>query len=455
MSDAVNAKSAFAISRYSGFMKRKLSASAVLIVAVAAFAIVQPNSSVSANTVGVFVSNTTLSSNIGLGFCTPDTTKGCIESVTVDGVALTPVQSPSAASFFIGGGLYSGPCRFVDTFINQCEYPYLVLSPTRPRASAFLDDVVIGFRRQLGDHPTSAINAVIVNGSLQSFSPAAPGVRDVATIRAKSAETHHASSGFCVGWGVKIEQCVIGDVGTQKVTNRLSMLLLPAMRSSVVPPDAADETCKQRDPTNECLINIFDESSRGGWVDTDASVFGLTSMDRYTGAAQLKIAGPHYKTPVNGSNELNLAYFRMFLPSAYLNNSFGLRPDQANASTLPVRRTVSNGSTTPFTEYLPQSDGLLVSSSGIGFSIPTMTVQRVLRVKRNSKVTATTLLKAAGIHQTLKFGAPKISINKKHGMTFSSRRYRFTKARTAVVTITYKSTPSTKSVRRLTVQVVK
>ncbi len=436
-------------------MKRKICAVVLLLISTFVVNVASPQGHVSANSVGVFVSNTTLSSNIGLTFCTPDITKGCIDSVIVDGVALTPVQSMGAASFFLGGGLYSGPCRYVDTSINQCEYPYLVLSPTRPRASAFLDDVVINFRRQLGNHPTSAINAAIVNGSLQSFTPAAPGVRDIATIRAKSTETHHASSGFCVGWGVKIDQCVIGDVGTQKVTNRLSVLLLPAMRSSVVPPDAADETCKQRDPTNECLINVFDETSRGGWVDTDASVFGLTSMDRYTGAAQLKIAGPHYKTPVNGATELNLSYFRMFLPSAYLDRSFGLRPNEANATTLPVRRTVGNGSTTPLTEYLAQPDGLLVSSTGIGFSIPTMTVQRVLIVRRNARVTATAMLKAAGIHQTLKFGTAKISINKKNGMTYSAKRYRFTRVRTVVVTITYKSTPNVKSVRKLTVQVRK
>lgn len=436
-------------------MMKKLFTTCGLLISTVVVGMAATPSSVSANPVGVFISNTTLTSNIGLVFCADGVTKGCIESVSVDGIVLTPVQSPSAASFHIGGGLYSGPCRYVDTSINQCEYPYLVIAPLRLRASAFLDDVVVNFRRQLGDHPTSAINAVIVNGALQSFVPAAPGVRDIATIRARSTETHHASTGFCVGWGVKIDQCTIGDIGTQKVTNRLSMLLLPAMRSSVVPPDAADETCKLRDPTSECLINIFDETSRGGWVDTDASVFGLTSTDRYTGAAQLKIAGPHYKTPVNGSSELNLSYFRMFLPSAYLDRSFGLRPDQANATTLPVRRTVGNGSTTPVTEYTAQPNGLLVSSTGIGFSIPTMTVQRILTVKRGSKVTATSMLKAAGVYQTLKFGAAKITVSKKQGMTYSAKRYKFTKARTVVVTITYKSTQSVTSVRKLTVHVQK
>lgn len=436
-------------------MKKSLSLIFLFLVSVIAVSTVTPSDSVSANPVGVYIYNTTLTSNIGLGFCAPGVTKGCIESVTVDGVALTPVQSPQLAGFQVGGGLYSGPCRFVDTTVSQCEYPFMVILPLRPSNAAPLNEVEVKFRRQTINHPTSSINAVIVNGSLQSFEPAAPGVRDVATIRAKSTEINIGSTGYCVGWAVEVDSCSVADVATQKVTNRVSMLLLPAMRSSVVPPDFVDDTCRQRDPSNNCLINVFDESSRGGWVDTDASVFGLTSTDRFTGAAQLKIAGPHYKMPVNGSSELNLSFFRMFMPSEYLNNSFGLSPAQANATSLPVRRTVGNGSTVPVTEYIPSAGGLLISSTGIGFSIPTMSVQRVLTVKRNQKITASTLLKAAGVYQTLKFGAAKITVNKKQGMSYSAKRYRFSKVKTVTVTIKYRSTKLAISERKLTVSVSK
>lgn len=436
-------------------MKKSLSVVFLFLVSLFVVSAVAPSSQVSADTVGVYIYNTTLASNIGLGFCAPGVTKGCIESVTVDGDVLTPVATPQAASYQIGGGLYSGPCRFVDTTVSQCEYPFMVIVPIRPRSSAYLNDVVVNFRRQLGDHPTSSVNAAIVNGSLQSFEPAAPGVRDVATIRAKSTEINIGSSGYCVGWAVEVDSCLIADVATQKVTNRVSMLLLPAMRSSVTPPDFADDTCRQRDPSNNCLINVFDETSRGGWVDTDASVFGLTSTDRYTGAAQLKIAGPHYKMPVNGVSDLNLSFFRMFLPSPYLNASFGLTPDQANATSLPVRRTVGNGSTVPVTEYIPSAGGLLISSTGIGFSIPTMSVQRVLTVKKNQKITASTLLKAAGVYQTLKFGAAKITLNKKQGMSYAAKRYRFSKVKTVTVIIKYRSTKLAISERKLTVSVSK
>lgn len=472
-------------------MKRRLVLAVSLLSSFVVVPLVVPASTVSANPVGVFIFNTPIETNKGLGFCAPDTVKGCIDSITVGGVSLTPVSSAQQAQFGIGGGVYGGPCRFVDTTVSQCEYPYLVIYPmgTQSGQQRTLGDVVINFRRQQTSHPTSAVNAVIVNGSLQSFTPAAPGLRDIATISARAVDIQGASSGYCIGWAIEVDKCTIGETGTSKVTNRLSMLLLPAMRSSVVPPDFVDDTCRETNPTANCLINVFDETSRGGWVDTDASVFGLTSTDRFTGAAQLKIAGPHYKTPEYDSvttptacpyiasicagqpagtwgyttvtvprgepNQLNLSYFRMFLPSAYLNASFGLRPNQANASTLPVRRTVAEGSTVPVTEYIPSADGLLVSSTGIGFSIPTMSVQRVLTIKRNQKITADSLLKAAGVFQTKKFGAAKITVNTRQGMKYSAKRYTFTKTRTVTVTIKYRSTKLAISERTLTVSVAK
>ena len=438
-------------------MKRALSLLSALVLSLVVVPATVATSSVSAAPLGVYISNTPLSTNTGLGFCTPSTAKGCIESISVDGNELTPVSSFAGASYGIGGGLYSGPCRFIGTTVSQCEYPYMVLYPM-PGAQNMqrpLNNVQINFRRQLNSHPTSSIGAVIVNGSLQSFTPAAPGIRDVASINANTVEVHSASTGYCLGWVMEMDTCTIGDVATSKVSNRVAMLLLPAMRSSVVPPDAADETCRALYPMNTCLINIFDEASRGGWVDTDASVFGLTSMDRNTGAAQLKIAGPHLKAAVNGTSELNLSNFRMFLTSGYLNNSFGLTPAQANGTTLAVKRTTTESSTTPVTQYIPSTEGLLVSTTGIGFSIPTISIQRTLVVKRNKQLTSDALLKAAGVFQTKQFGAAKITVNSKRGMKFAAKRYRFTSVRTVLVTIKYRSQKNVWSERRLTVKVVK
>lgn len=440
-------------------MKKRIVLVFALLVTLCVTPLAAPAQPVSANPVGVFISNTSIATNKGLAFCAPGMAKGCIDSITVDGVQLTPVATMQQARYFIGGGLYGSPCRFVESTVSQCEFPYLVILPSPMQPSAPLDTVVVNFRRQAAEHPTSAINATVVNGSLQSFIPASPGVRDVATITAKATEIHAASTSFCLGWVIEIDSCAIGDIATQKATNRVSLLLLPGMRSSVVPPDLVDETCTTINPSNNaalrCIVNVFEEKSQGGWIDTDASVFGLASTDRLTGAAQLKIAGPHYKLPVNGTSDLNLSYFRMFMPAPYLDVSFGLTPQQANATTLPVRRTTGEGSTTPVTSYTPTSDGLLVSSTGIGFSVPTMSVQRVFTVKRNQKITASSILKAAGVHQTLKFGTPRIAVNSKSGMTFRAKRYRFSKIRTVEVTIRYRSTPSSISQRNLTVVVTR
>jgi hypothetical protein len=438
-------------------MKRLLSIATLLVSTFFVVPIATNVSPVKAAPLGVYIYNTPLTTNTGLGFCEARTVKGCIDSITVDGNTLTPVPSYQGASYGIGGGLYSGPCRFVETTVSQCEYPYMVLYPFGGvgNPNVPLRNVVVNFRRALNSHPTASVGTAIVNGSLQSFTPAIPGVRDVATINANTVEVHSASTGYCLGWVTEIDGCVIGDTGTSKVANRISMLLLPAMRSSVAPPDSVDETCRALNPVNPCLVTIFDSASRGGWVDTDASVFGLTSMDRYTGAAQLKVAGPHYKTPVNGVSELNLSYFRMFLTSGYLSNSFGLTPEQANDQSLPVKRTTGTESTRPVTQYIPSAEGLLVSSTGIGFSIPTLSVQRTYVLKRNKKITADAILKAAGVFQTKQFGAAKITVNKKQGMTYSGKRYSFSKTRTVLVTIKYKSTRTMWSVRQLTVRVVK
>lgn len=442
---------------YSAGMKRFIIVAASLVMGLLVVPVVSNVQSASAAPVGVFIYNTPLASNTGLGFCAPGTVKGCIESITIDGNELTPVSTREASSYGIGGGLYSGPCRFVETTVSQCEYPYLVLYPTWNGLGQqpALNNVVVNFRRQMNTHPTSAVNSVIVNGALQSFTPAAPNLRDVATINVNSVEIHSASSGYCLGWVTEIDNCAIGETGNSKVTNRVAMLLLPAMRSSVVPPEAVDEWCRANTPMNSCLTNVFDGASRGGWVDTDASVFGLTSTDRYTGAAQLKVAGPHYKTPVNGASELNLAYFRMFMPTQYLSNSFGLAPNEANAVTLPVKRTTWTGSTTPVTQYIPNTEGLLVSTTGIGFSTPMISIQRTLVVKRNRPITADALLKAAGVFQTKQFGAAKVIVNTKQGMKFAAKRYSFKTARTVLVTIKYRSQKNVWSERRLNVNVVK
>ena len=400
-------------------------------------------SPVQAATKTVYIFNTTLATNKGLGFCSTDQSKGCIDSVFVDGVQLTQVTSQMAADYTIAGGVYSTPCRFLETTATSCEAPYMVVYPkggisAKPTGYQVLGEVTINFRRQPGEDPTARVGTVISNGAIQSFTPAAPGVRDVATIVVKPTLTQNYGVGAssCSGWSPAIELCDIGEKATYASANRLVAFLLPGFRNSVVPPDDLLDGCVRNADGSGCIVNVFDPASFGGFMDTDASVFGLASTDRLTGAAQLKIAGPHFQmdeveivetpnpcplTPVQcasiitnpwGSNPcpltpvqcasaianpwgstttrvvkntepiLNRSIFRAYIPAAYLMNSFGLTPAQANLTTLPVKRTTNStdSAVVPTTTYTPVAGGIQIVTTGITFSVPTMSLSRILTV---------------------------------------------------------------------------
>jgi len=446
---------------------------------------------ISATSPSFAIFNTPLSNNLGLSVCAPETTKACIDSIAIDGVEATVAPSVAAATHTVGGGLYNQPCRFVDTAGTTCQFPYMVVTPKSTGSTTVpMTEVTVRFRRPMDDAPTSRFGSTIVNGSLVLFAPAEKGAADVATVVARTTELQIGSTGYCIGLSVAIDTCAISETATRKATNQVNILLLPGFRSSVVPPDVTDPTCS---PTaldaSSCIVTIYDRDSIGGWVDTNASVFGLASTDRFTGAAQLKIAAPHFKVPEfetvrtanpcphipsicgnlpagtwgytestipknpDGQRELNLAYFRMHMSAGYLRNSFGLTPAEANATTLPVRRTMGSETTAPITTYTPSATGLLVDSQGIGFSAPVMTVSRVLTVKRNKSVTASAIIKAAGLTAATKFDAPTVRLNTKAGMGRLGKNFRFTKKGEVSVTVRYKSSKTTTSTRVLKVMV--
>jgi hypothetical protein len=471
--------------------RRVMSVAVSLLVATLAVPVMAPN--VAANTPSFAIGNTNLSNNLGLAVCAPDTTKACIESITVDGVQLAYSASMATATYHIGGGLYGQPCRFVDTTSTNCQFPYMVITPlSTGTTTKAMSEVTVRFRRPMNDDATSRFGSAIVNGTLVSFNPAEKGVSDVATVVARTTDLQIGSTGYCRGFSVAIDTCTISETATLKVSNQVTMLLLPGFRSSVVPPDVKDPTCPPTAiDTSSCLVAVYDKDSLGGWVDTNASVFGLASTDRFTGAAQLKIAAPHFKMPEydydtvrtalpcphpasicaglpagtwgysettvlknpDAAKELNLAYFRMFMSSGFLMNSFGLKPAEANAQTLPVKRTMGTEAMTPLTTYTPSKTGLLVDSQGIGFSAPVMSVSRVLPVTRGKTVMAATIIKAAGVARATKFGVPTIQVNTKAGMGRVGKNYRFTKAGEVSVTVRYKSSKTTSSTRILKVQV--
>ena len=80
-------------------------------------------SPVKAATKTVYIFNTTLANNKGLGFCSTDNSKGCIDSIFVDGVELTQVATQMTADYTFAGGVYSTPCRFLETTATSCEAP--------------------------------------------------------------------------------------------------------------------------------------------------------------------------------------------------------------------------------------------------------------------------------------------------------------------------------------------
>jgi hypothetical protein len=145
--------------------------------------------------------------------------------------------------------------------------------------------------------------------------------------------------------------------------------------------------------------------------------------------------------------------FRAFIPSAYLMNSFGLTPAQVNATTLPVRRTTTESSTIPNTTYTPVEGGIRIDTAGIGFSVPTISMSRVLTVRKGAKVSATTLIKAAGISQAKKFGKISVVTTKKNGATKSGTNYRFGLKKTITLSLKYKPSKKAPTTTR-TLQVI-
>lgn len=478
------------------YAERMRRISYISIVSLLAVAVLFTSTApVKADTKTVYIFNTAFASNKGLGFCEPTSLNGCIESISIDGNQLTPGASQFTADYTIAGGLYSIPCRFLDTQATTCEAPYMVIYPRggptpNPTGSQVIGDVTINFRRKVGEEQTARIGAMISNGLVKSFTPAAPGVRDVANVVVSPTLTqeYQASGGTsCSGWVPTIDLCTIGEKATFSYSNKVVLMLLPGFRNSVVPSDEVVSNCTV-DITSSCLVNVFDPMSFGGWMDTDASIFGTASTDRVTGAAQLKIAGPHFqmdqvevtRTPgtcpyiksiCDGSppNQvwpetvttviknlepiLNLSTFRAYIPSGYLMNSYGLTPAQVNATTLPVRRTVGAEQTTPTTTYTQVAGGVQIVTTGIGFSVPVISMSRVLTVKKGMKISSTALIKAAGLYQANKLWKFTIVPSKIDGVTKSGTSFIFTKKKTLTLVIKYKPTKTTVATRTLQIQV--
>ena len=117
------------------------------------------------------------------------------------------------------------------------------------------------------------------------------------------------------------------------------------------------------------------------------------------------------------------------------------------------RDPATESSTTPETTYTPVEGGIRIDTTGIGFSVPTISMSRVLTVKKGAKVSATTLIKAAGLSQAKKFGPITVGTSKKKGISKLGKNYRFAKKNTVTLSLKYKSN-ATSPITTRTLQVI-
>jgi hypothetical protein len=254
------------------------------------------------------------------------------------------------------------------------------------------------------------------------------------------------------GFAPDIDLCAIPETATLKWTNLVTVFALPGVRSKIVPPDQLDKNCATTSFT--CVATVFDSASIGSWMSTSAAFYGELKVNRLSGYSEIKVASPHFQVPVEGrSSAVNVAWVKTYFPSGYLQSAFGLVPSGANEVTLPVLRTIGQANSRTSTSYVQTVGGLVLDTQGITFSAPTISIGRVLQVKKGKSITSGELLTAAGLRPSSKFGRANIRVNTKYGMKLDGTRFKFMRAGEVSVTITYPSSRTSRSTRILQVQV--
>lgn len=385
--------------------------------------------------------------------CDESTTSTCISGLALDGVQLTRATSTKDADVVIRGWVLEAPCRFVETIASSCEFPYFGVFRQNALSGKQLGVASISIRRRTGSAPTDRIGSAVVQGNIVSFLPAADGLRDISTLTVEPVDVQVGSS--CVGFTDRIEQCVMSESATRVADNSIVVLMSPGIRSSVTPPDVTEPDCAAR--LYACVVTVLEKSSLGSWIDTTAAAFGEATSEKVTGASRLTIAGPHYKyAGGKSSSEVNAARLRMFMTADHLKTRFGLTPADGNMRTLPVTKitgTTRGTDASIVTTYKPSPEGLIIDSTNITFSQPTISVSRVLTVRRGQRVSIEKIAGAAGLAAARRFGDISVQANKSKNFGRIGSSIVFRNAGEVVLTIKYKSTVRTTSTRKLTVQV--
>jgi hypothetical protein len=332
---------------------------------------------------------------------------GCSKSADLNG----KVQLPD---YFVYFSNRKSSCR-VETQVLKCVNQQVDILPNPslknvPRITQLSLDLQL---------PTSAFETQMgiagSNGRITSFVPSIQNGNvmhiEVSNPTRKYADyTGASTSGRCGWWSPTIESCSLAS-STTDISYDPKFFFYPA-------------PLKNTQMTNDGVVEP-NPNGIGAYFSTNAQHIGLSSVDFKTGAYGVTVAGPH-ESHLGGLNE---AFFENYWPAAYLMDNFGITPEQANASTLPVSRTLSKASSALPTTYQATATGLILSSEGITFSTPTVSTRRILLASTTRMVRQLDIIAAAGLKSVKKPGQISISSAKKDrgSIIISKSGVRFTK----------------------------
>lgn len=192
--------------------------------------------------------------------------------------------------------------------------------------------------------------------------------------------------------------------------------------------------------------------SIGAWQASNAANWGFFG-DYWKPDYAVRVAAPHFKYKANPSDpdELNTAWFTAYLPRALVQRQFGLTPAQANETNLSVTRSVGRNPTQLPSTFTVLDNGLLISTDGITFSKPAITISRRIEIKRRRKMTVDNIVAATGVprrsRSTARISSSPCRSSKKN-CVISQGKVKFNKRGRYVFRVTY----STKDARKRTVQ---
>ena len=248
------------------------------------------------------------------------------------------------------------------------------------------------------DNFATQMGIVGSNGTITKFIPSVLNHNvvhvEISDPTRKLAKSTSNSGELCPWWTPIIDKCTLESTTTE-INYDPRFFFYPAPLKNV---KMSDDGVVEVNP-----------NGIGSFYSSNTQHLGLSSMDFTTGSYGIKVAGPH-ESHLGGLNTGDLTFF---WPTEYLLDNFGLKPSEANATTLPFSATSTSGNTILNASYQPKSDGLLVTASGITFSAPLVAARRVLLTQPNKKIPRSILFSAAGLRSESNLSQATITFAKK------------------------------------------